>query len=85
MSSIIDDIFNKGNLVPALIIGLVIILIVLFPTGFFWLLVILAIFVVVIGLLIFLKDTKDLMPLVVMIIGIIALVLLFYQRTKNGW
>jgi len=79
MSSAIDDIFNKNNLVPALIIGLIIILICLLPELFFWFLVILAIFVIVFGLLIFLRDTKDLMPALVMIIGIIALVLLIWR------
>jgi len=79
MSSIIDDIFNKNNLVPALVIGLVIILICLLPDLFFWFLVVLALFVIILGLLIFLRDTKDLMPAVVMIIGIIALVLLLWR------
>jgi len=84
MSSAIDDIFNKNNLVPALVIGLVIILMCLIPELLFWFLVILALFVIVFGLLIFLRNTKDLMPAVVMIIGIVALVLLLW-RHNGGW
>ena len=79
MSSVIDDIFNKNNLVPALVIGLIIILIAALPQLFLWLLVLLAIFVIVLGLLIFIRDTKDLMPLVVVVVGVIALVLLLWR------
>ena len=83
MSSIIDDIFDKRNLVPALVIGVVIILICLAPKLFFWFMVILALFVIIIGLLIFLKDRNDFMPAIVMVVGIIALVLLIAR--DQGW
>jgi hypothetical protein len=81
MSSAIDDIFNRNNLVPALVIGIVIILICALPDLFFWFMVVLALFVIVFGLLIFLRDTKDLIPLVVMIVGIIALAMLLWRHS----
>lgn len=71
----IEDIFGKENLMPALIIGIILIIAALVPEFVLLVLVLVAVFLILIGLLNFLKD-KDLLALIVMIVGIVALLLL---------